>query len=565
MFTIFFASGTAGYNKIYDRFGNVLVYDDRIVLEYLSKTSGKWTQRGTPRSISWTKVSDYHYEVTRFYDDGLGTTCDVKYTVKSDSPMKITITVRSGQTDTYRIAWSPSGIVKTDWRKIENRLVFGDETADYGWIGFDWGDVYQRFGDITQTSCEDVANGKKANIYFSIGTVNTGQGIVVDPSTVGTSTSNSATYWSFQRKSFYANGMFWVFYSDGTNMVYYTSLDGSTWTVGGSSPVRASYYGFQFSIWFDGTYLHYAYAYSGAIYYRRGTPNSDGTITWSAGEQTVSTTYNMAYYPMISVDSNGYVWIGYREYTGTYYYPYVIKSGNNDGTWGTPPAGFPYQLSTTSSGFWRVSIIPLTAGKMLAVYAYDSAGVRAKRWNGSSWGAEKATTSAIRYGYYHSAVAQGDDVHLVFLKWATYDILYVKYTYSTDSFGSETTLQAGATSTSAPVISIDTATNDLYVFAATKTTGTPSGWTANHIYYIKYTASSGTWGSWVDWIDESTEVLYQADTLTCFYQAYGSKIGLVYMTKTASPYNVKFDFLTTAAPFAGGASIVQATKVMLGM
>jgi len=362
-------------------------------------------------------------------------------------------------------------------------------------------------------------------------------------STVGTSAATTATQYPSQRKSFYANGRFWVFYSDDTNMVYCTSTDGSTWTA--ATVVRECVAGSYFSVWFDGTYLHYAYVDVSSIYYRRGTPNSDGTITWSAVEQTVSTTYNSASYPMVSVDSNGYVWIGYRDTDLTYYYPYVIKSGNNDGTWGT---GIITQLSTTSSTYWKVSVVPLTSGKMLAVYAYNSATVKAKRWDGSSWDTEVATTSAISYGYYHSAVAQGDDVHLTFPKVTTYNILYVKYTYSSNSFGSETTLVSGATSTSAPVLSIDTSTNNLYVFATTKTTGKPSDWTANHIYYVKYTASSGTWGSWTDWIDESTEVLTDADKLTCFYQAYGSKIGLVYMTKTASPYNVKFDFLTVAAP-----------------
>jgi hypothetical protein len=128
----------------------------------------------------------------------------------------------------------------------------------------------------------------------------------------------------------------------------------------------------------------------------------------------------------------------------------------------------------------------------------------------------------------------------VFLKASTYDIIYTKYSYASNGFPSETTLVAGATSSSAPVITIDPSTNDLYVFAATKTTGTPSGWTANHIYYIKYSASSGTWGSWTDWIDESSEVLYSADRLTGFYQAYCNYIGLAYLTKTSSPYNVKF-------------------------
>jgi hypothetical protein len=181
----------------------------------------------------------------------------------------------------------------------------------------------------------------------------------------------------------------------------------------------------------------------------------------------------------------------------------------------------------------------------------QSSTVKAKKWDGSAWGSEAATTSAIRVSGYQSAVAQEDDVHLVFLKSTGYDILYVKYTYSSNSFGSLTTLVAGATAYSAPVLSIDTSTNDLYVFAATKTTGTPSGWTADHIYYIKYTASSGTWGSWTDWIDESStgtnELLYYADRLTCFYKAYGNYIGLEYMTKTASPYNVKFAYLSLAA------------------
>ena len=34
------------------------------------------------------------------------------------------------------------------------------------------------------------------------------------------------------RKSFYANGRYWVFYSDATNMVYKTSLDGVSWSSG---------------------------------------------------------------------------------------------------------------------------------------------------------------------------------------------------------------------------------------------------------------------------------------------------------------------------------------------
>jgi len=359
----------------------------------------------------------------------------------------------------------------------------------------------------------------------------------VNPSTVGTSTSGYATQYSCHRKSFYANGLFWVFYSDGTNMVYRTSTDSITWT--GATTVRSATHGYKFSIWFDDTYLHYAYANGDSIYYRRGTPNANGTVTWSADEQTVSTTYNLVFYPfMFSVDSNGYVWIGYRDMTPSEYYPYVIKSGNNNGTWGTTPIGFPYQLSTTSSINWRGSVVPLTSGKMLVLYARDGATIKAQCWNGSAWGTEVATTSAIYIGYYHSAIAQGDDVHLTFLQHLVYNIVYTKYSYATNSFGAETTLYASAIEPffPTPVISIDGGTNNLYVFW----TGYP---TANHIYYRKYVASTSTWEIAVDWITE-TATLY--DRITCFYKDYGNKIGLLYMNKTVGPYQVRFAYISMA-------------------
>ncbi len=108
----------------------------------------------------------------------------------------------------------------------------------------------------------------------------------VDPSLVGTSTSAYANSYPFQRKEFYANGLIWKFYSDGTNMVYKTSSDGVTWSA--ATAIREATYGYRFSVDFNGTHLAYAYASSASgdsLYWRMGVPNSDGTITWSAPEQ----------------------------------------------------------------------------------------------------------------------------------------------------------------------------------------------------------------------------------------------------------------------------------------
>lgn len=47
--------------------------------------------------------------------------------------------------------------------------------------------------------------------------------------TVGTSTNNAAASAAHERKAFFASGRHWVFYADGTNLVFQSSTDGTTW------------------------------------------------------------------------------------------------------------------------------------------------------------------------------------------------------------------------------------------------------------------------------------------------------------------------------------------------
>jgi len=394
-------------------------------------------------------------------------------------------------------------------------------------------------GGLTEALTVKFAHDKDimANAEVFSGFVETKLGTPPAPSLLGTSTTCYGVNYSYQRKSFYANGRFWCFYSDGTNMVYRTSVDGTTWT--SATTIKACSDGYEFSVLFDGTYLHYVQAKLTSLYYRRGTPNANGSITWSAVEQTVLTTYNAAEYPYVSVDSNGYVWISYTEYhytgPGANDYPFVIKSGNNDGTWGTTPGGFPHQLYPDPYTTWRTSVIPLTNGKMLAIYAFTDAGIKVKSWTGSAWGSEKTTSSLIQDGFAHSAVAEGDNVHIVFLKKTTYDILHVKYYYIENIFGAETTIQASAIIGSAPVLSRNPNTNNLYCFWV----GSPVQY---HVYYKKRIGE--TWDSSpTDWINESVDGFNDNGALTAFYEAYTNKIGLLYMTMVGGPFKVKFGFL----------------------
>ena len=403
-------------------------------------------------------------------------------------------------------------------------------------VGFDWSDVPK--GAFTGDKVSWEADGD----------------FIIDPSTVGTSTSGGATAFPIQRKCFHAGGRHWVFYSDGTNGVYRTSTDGVTWS--SATTFRAGIvHGFDFGIAFDGTFLHYGWATrtnGGPVYYRRGTPNSDGTITWSAAEQTALAGVSgvWPHYAAVAIDSAGYAWICYLRYTTTATYPYVTKSGNNDGTWGTTPAGFPYQLTTTSNTAWFSYPVALTSQKMLVVYALGGATVKSKRWTGSAWGAERATSSAIQHGLASNATAEGDDVNMVFLKTSPYDIVHCKYSYAGDAWGAETTVRASTTSTSYPVLAKDG--SDLYCFWA----GSP---TAHHIYYKKYDGAN--WDADpTDWIDESTDNLTTNDRLTAFYEALSLNAGLVYMTKTASPYNVRYAFLVVG-PALPTVTALPATNV----
>jgi hypothetical protein len=181
-----------------------------------------------------------------------------------------------------------------------------------------------------------------------------------------------------------------------------------------------------------------------------------------------------------------------------------------------------------------VCVVPLTQGKISAIYTYSSSNIYIQCWNGYSWNTEATYVGyGTPNGCDYSAVAQGDNVHIVFLVISDHSyIRYTEYFYSNNSFADGSYIQI-VQSDSDPVISIDPNTNDLYVFWA----GYP---TANHIYYRKYIALTGSWTNAVDWIDESTQTLTYNDVLTSFYQVYGNKLGILYETNSTSPYYVKF-------------------------
>ena len=376
------------------------------------------------------------------------------------------------------------------------------------------------------------------------------------PSTVGTTTISGATATQHQRKCFYANGRFWVFYSNGTNMVYCTSLDGVSWT--SPTTIRACVTGGQFCIWFDDTYLHYVYATSTPIYYRRGTPDSDGNISWSAVEQTVHTEYDKAYYLTVAVDSSRYVWIAYRDYLSPNYTPWVIKSGNNDGTWGTTPSGFPHQLSTVADLWWRVTVVPLTSLKMYVIYTRNSQLPLGKLWNGTSWGSEENDVAdyPVDYGYRLSALSMGDDVHFAYLRDVTPQIRYNIRTYTVGWGVNDVLVQDSVLTASVPTLSVDD-NDDIYCFWAHGVVPAVT----NHYYYKR--RIDGTWDTNpIDWVNESDGGIYGSGNQSCFQKQYGYYIGMAYVSGIIDGHNVRFMRMSFAPKDVVVTDGIDATRIV---
>jgi len=313
-----------------------------------------------------------------------------------------------------------------------------------------------------------------------------------------------------QRATFAAAGRRWVFYTDGTNLVFRSSTDGVAWSA--DTTVRACVKGDRFAIHFDGTYVHYAYASpvagaSGGIWYRRGAPQSNGTITWSAVEQKPAEPGepgNVFLTPSVSVDSSGYPWIVWVLYDddGPTYRLYCIRSYNNDGTWSGAEGGGSLASGMDSTSCPR--LVPLRARRMYCLY--DKSGeILGKLFSGITnptlWGSEEDTGADIAASRLYDAVSYLDHVHLVWTETTTLKLQHKKRTYGTGWSASHEIYDA-VLSDMGPALSIGSQGKPtLYVFWAPDEANP----TADHVFYKTSTDDGVNWSAPIDWIDESAD------------------------------------------------------------
>lgn len=164
---------------------------------------------------------------------------------------------------------------------------------------------------------------------------------VLDPQwTITTTSCSSPIRFNNQRKTFFSCGWQFVFYSNGSDMLYravechWDLLMRSPQVVRKGNDTSMVSDGSQFSICWDGTYVHYALFLpdpsGGKLFYRRGIPYPNATIIWE-DEQTVGlfVAEGLQIVPVITVDSNGYPWIGIRFSHSVLVFKASVKDGSS--------------------------------------------------------------------------------------------------------------------------------------------------------------------------------------------------------------------------------------------
>ncbi len=360
---------------------------------------------------------------------------------------------------------------------------------------------------------------------------------LVSVNTVGTSTSNVALLGTGdvgERTNFYFAGLFWQWYYDGvgSGLGYRTSADGINWSsITYVSPTNVATPR-NWSVYFDGAYVHYAVVQTGTaypVYYRRGIPQSDGTVAWSASEQTVISggTYSSL---CVCVDTYGFPVISYvLSATG---YAYVTKSSMSDGTWVTK-SGYPLQGHVTT--VYKTLLLQLMNGKIMLIYEPSlspNGGLNSEVLVNDALTNYQVVTKNFPNGSgTWSAVAVGDNVHLVSdtYKSGVYYVAYYKYIYSTSSWSSELTITTTPAIATTPRIS-SLGSGNLAIFYASND---------NYLYCTRYLL--GAWDAAPSrLVDETSEVLASYVQVSASENNNGGVTLLSWLGKSSSPYDIRF-------------------------
>ncbi len=333
---------------------------------------------------------------------------------------------------------------------------------------------------------------------------------------------SAGTSYSFERKVIYSQGLWWAFYSDGTNIGYSTSPDGSVWSPETTLPASVgSTEGYNFNIWVRGSTIYYvltASEQSASFLWGYGTLRSTGAISWTISETSVSTTNKVDSYNSIVTDTSGNVWVALNTNDGTNTHIEVWKYSS--GTWAKED-----DISPLASDIVPL-LVPLSNGVAL-IYGEGSITSTVNvitTTTGSTW--STAVSPPSDYALFSSsATAIGSTLYFAGLASTstgvtTGTVNFWSFVNGASATSAETQLQS---STSGWIVSISQEPSDtLIVFYG-------SGTTVSMIYSMNF---GKAWSS--------AETLSSSETsITGLSSTYAGS-GVVWTSGSSSPFNIRF-------------------------
>ena len=318
----------------------------------------------------------------------------------------------------------------------------------------------------------------------------------------------------YQRKTFLYNGVFWLFYCNGTNLYYTNSADGLNWrpptTMG--EGLSAS----DMSVWFENGTVHYTSTggLDVPVVYKIGQI-VDNEIIWKSEQSIVQGTPTYEYYNAYStIDSDGNPWVSFmrseNNFPESWYTEQVTRADASSAENWSPPM----QVSNNSIIPMRPCLVPLSDAQMYAVSVSQN-GVEGRVWNGTGWQTEETVTNRHpAHDYAYSAVSLNGEVHLTFVEKSTNSLYH--YVRRANGQWQETLLSAEQDSVAA-VLSADYQRNIIYSLAIQGNT--------LHVRKMEN-------GVWADITIESLS-LTSPQALSSFREVTDGKIGVALLEKVS--------------------------------
>lgn len=225
------------------------------------------------------------------------------------------------------------------------------------------------------------------------------------PTLIDTSTSQAATSYTSQRKTFYdtVNQLYWAFYYNGAAIEYSYSSNGEAWTQAGTLPYNTSYFSLSYRAIGGTPYVFLATeGNTFDIELRRGTLSA-GSISFESPVTLLDGTSSSNTYrrPSIALDATDRVWVAAIRDTGAgelEHYQAKARRTTNGGSGDLSVLGVETSVGRKTITLNEVVLVPQTGAAMYLLANADSNNLVGYRFDGTSWG---TANNGGDYSWFH--------------------------------------------------------------------------------------------------------------------------------------------------------------------